>query len=234
MSLSLARGRVRAPPCRPNSLVSTAQLYHRRRRRVSLVFHLRPHFPCSPPSHSPPHPPAPRPRRPRPPARLTATLQPALRARNRRLTLLSSQLPDSSHSSHSSHSTSHEAPPYDPAPHSNASPPSLTPQSPPFHQARSTSPPSRIPARLSQPGCLFARRRYFAALAPGESTLVRLPRCQTRPWRRYILTVRASPFHNFFFLTMITRVFNESDMIMGRGAYDTTGTPKPKPPPKRR
>jgi hypothetical protein len=33
---------------------------------------------------------------------------------------------------------------------------------------------------------------------------------------------------------MITRESSQTEMIMGRGAYDTTGTPKPKPPPKKR
>jgi hypothetical protein len=33
--------------------------------------------------------------------------------------------------------------------------------------------------------------------------------------------------------SLITRESTTTDMIMGRGAYDTTGTPKPKPPPKK-
>jgi dihydrofolate reductase len=46
-----------------------------------------------------------------------------------------------------------------------------------------------------------------------------------------MLTARRQFFTSF--TIMITRESTTTDMIMGRGAYDTTGTPKPKPPPKK-
>ncbi|KAM0719848.1 hypothetical protein Q7P37_003983 [Cladosporium fusiforme] len=66
---------------------------------------------------------------------------------------------------------------------------------------------------------------------PGESTLVRLAFRHTNPLGSIYTDSR---LQSFTFPTMITRESTENDMIMGRGAYDTTGTPKPKPPPKRR
>jgi hypothetical protein len=52
------------------------------------------------------------------------------------------------------------------------------------------------------------------------------------PLGHYMLTAHLQSFTSF--QIMSTRESTTTDMIMGRGAYDTTGTPKPKPPPKKR